>query len=282
MNRSYPAKILLFGEHTLLRGGRGLAVPYPRFALRWTVGVPDERLLKFVDYLDQPDFHPLLDTVRLYDETNKGARLAGDIPTGYGLGSSGAVCAAVLENYATPSAQQLNFNYLRTLLARMEGHFHGQSSGTDPLISYLRQPLLLSQGGAAGAVNLPESWPTGFFLLDTGHTRRASRLIEQFLNAHDGEMANLIEQGWSKPVERAITALIADDRNLLYDTFAQISAFQIARFPHFIPEEFHAQWNGGGAYRLKLCGAGGGGMLLGLANDCAVAERVFGSQLSWL
>ncbi|MEL7162952.1 MAG: hypothetical protein AAFN92_19490, partial [Bacteroidota bacterium] len=53
MSRSYPAKVLLFGEHTVLRGGRGLAVPYPRFSLRWTAGTPDERLLDFAEYLQQ-------------------------------------------------------------------------------------------------------------------------------------------------------------------------------------------------------------------------------------
>jgi len=51
MPREYPAKILLYGEHTVLRSGRGLAVPYPGLALRWSRSTPDEQLLRFCDYL---------------------------------------------------------------------------------------------------------------------------------------------------------------------------------------------------------------------------------------
>jgi len=51
MPREYPAKILLYGEHTVLRGGRGLAVPYPGLSLEWSRSKPDEQLLAFCDYL---------------------------------------------------------------------------------------------------------------------------------------------------------------------------------------------------------------------------------------
>ncbi|MCP9234622.1 mevalonate kinase [Lewinella sp. JB7] len=282
MSRPYPAKILLFGEHTVLRGGRGLAVPYPDRALRWIEGSPDERLCAFARYLRQPDFAAYLATDRLMEEVFAGRRLTGNIPTGYGLGSSGAVCAAVFDAFARPEAKQLPLRELRAFLAAMEGHFHGQSSGTDPLIAYLRRPLLLSAGGAAGAVELPESWAHGFFLLDTGRSRSASGYIERFLRAYDDTEGASIEQGWSLPADRAISALIADEPDALYAAFAAISSFQLTRFPDFIPEDFRTTWDGGGEYRLKLCGAGGGGMLLGLARNRQAVESVYGKRLSWL
>ncbi|WP_420458989.1 hypothetical protein [Neolewinella sp.] len=278
---SYPAKILLFGEHIILRGSRGLAVPYPRFTLEWAQGEPDPRLLGLCDYLRTCVPAPLLDCELLARDLGKGARLAGNIPTGYGLGSSGAVCAAVFDRYATTAGKLLDMRSLRGTLATMEGHFHGESSGTDPLVCYLQQPLLL-QGGAAGAVQLAEGWHQGFFLVDTGVARSASDLIWRFTRAVDGGLVPDIRSGWMEPNERAITALLNGDREDLFGAFSDISAYQLPNFPYLVPAEFHDLWNGGQDYRLKLCGAGGGGMVLGLAQDQARAGATFGDRLYWL
>ncbi len=278
---TYPAKILLFGEHIILCGSRGLAVPYPRFTIQWAQEKPDSRLLGLCHYLRTCVPAHLLDHDRLATELQQGARLDGNIPTGYGLGSSGAVCAAVFDRYATTAGKSLNMRSLRGTLATMERHFHGESSGTDPLVCYLQQPLLL-QGGDAGAVQLAQGWQRGFFLVDTGVTRSASDLIWRFTQAVDGGLVPDIRSGWMEPNERAITALLNGDRNALYGAFSEISVYQLPNFPYLVPVEFHDLWNGGQAYRLKLCGAGGGGMLLGLAQDEARAEAIFGDRLYWL
>ncbi len=275
--RSYPAKVLLYGEHTVLRGGRGLAVPYPATSLHWEVGEPDRRLLEFGEYLLRCPELPL-DGERLLADLRAGQRLEGDIPNGYGLGSSGAVCAAVWDRYGTSVG--LPLAELRRLLARLEAHFHGSSSGTDPLISYLQGPVLLEPGGKAATVDLPANWAEGYFLLDTGIERSASPLIERFLASYDRDAAR-IQTDWQLPADAAIDALISGNRDQLYRHTAALSEFQLVAFPDFIPEAYHADWNGGDAYRLKLCGAGGGGMLLGLARNRKTAERRLG-KLSWL
>ena len=44
-----------------------------------------------------------------------------------------------------------------------------------------------------------------------------------------------------------------------------------------IPEQFHALWKTGidtNAYYLKLCGSGGGGYILGFAEDITKAQSV--------
>ena len=277
--RNYPAKVLLYGEHTVLRGGRGLAVPYPPFSLHWTTGEPDPRLLDFTNWLQERPELPL-DTERLLNDLQAGHQLGGDIPTGYGLGSSGAVCAAIWDRYRRLE-EDPPMGELRRALAALEGYFHGSSSGTDPLISYLRRPLLLEPGGDAGAGSLPEGWARGFFLLDTGRERSASPLIQRFLEAWDRNPAPIVT-GWREPADGAIAALLEGDRAALYRYTAAISEFQLAHFPGFIPENYHAVWNGGEAYRLKICGAGGGGMLLGLARDRTSTIQQFGDKAIWL
>ncbi len=281
-DRPYPAKVLLFGEHTVLRGGRGLAVPYPRLSLSWTQGKVDPGLLRFATYLHTRVPAQWMDHGAITRDLSKGVHLSGNIPTGYGLGSSGAVCAAFWYRYGTPAAHALWPAELRPILADLEGFFHGHSSGIDPLISLLRTPLLLASGGAAGAVELPPRWNTGFFLVDTGQPRDASVLIRRFTAAYDGGTAKDVQEHWMRPVEDAITALLAAEREQLHTAFTRISAYQLAAFPSFIPESFRPLWDGGRAYQLKICGAGGGGMLLGLARDLKAATATFGDQLQWL
>jgi mevalonate kinase len=282
MSREYPAKILLYGEHTVLRGGRGLAVPYPALALSWSRSTPDEGLLAFCDYLKIAIPEDLLGTNLLEDHLLADWRLTGNIPTGYGLGSSGAVCAAIWDRFATEKGKALNTEDLRDILARMEQHFHGQSSGTDPLICYLEQPVLLGGGQAPRTTRLPANWNEGFFLLDTGIERKASDLIRSFTSRHDSDanFAKAIKKEWTANADTAIDALLAGDRKTLLEATARLADFQIREFPEFIPNHLHDKWTGKG-YLLKLCGAGGGGMMLGLGTDRKLVGKQLG-EVHWI
>jgi len=281
-HRIFPAKILLYGEHTVLRGGKGLAVPYPAFSLRWEPGRPDERLLRFADYLAGTLSTDIFRAADFSTFLRTGRRLTGNIPTGYGLGSSGAVCAAAWDRFATEKGKSLRGDDLRQLLAAMERHFHGQSSGTDPLICYLNQPVLLGGGRPPVATRLPDNWNEGFFLLDTGVERSASAYIERFVSRYDADsgFAKTVAAEWTAPADAAIDALLAGDRSSLRRHSARLSEFQRREFPGFIPKELHDKWSGAG-YVLKLCGAGGGGMMLGISTNREAVETVLGNVL-WL
>ena len=97
-DRIFPAKLLLFGEHVLLLGAPALAVPVSAFggAWAWGGGHPwhAARLLQFSDSEDLRSL-AMLDVARFRAELKAGLFFRSDIPTGYGLGSSGALCAAV-------------------------------------------------------------------------------------------------------------------------------------------------------------------------------------------
>lgn len=282
MSISYPAKVLLFGEHTILRGGRGLAVPHKSLNLEWEKSSPDESLLRFCDYLKANISQDILDTNSLEDHLLEDWRLVGNIPTGYGLGSSGAVCAAILDRYGTEKATSISREALRSLLAKMEAYFHGDSSGTDPLICYLGQPMLLGGGEAPRPVNLPRGWADRFFLIDTGRTRKASTLIRKFTEAYDGnpEFAKLVNEVWKPKADAAINALLANDQVAMSEAFVAVSKFQQKHLRTFIPKFIRKQWIGPN-YHLKICGAGGGGMLLGLANEPDARIKGF-NNITWL
>ena len=51
---SYPSKLLVFGEHTVLRGSQALAMPLPNYAGRWQFSNDKTKqydLPKFADYI---------------------------------------------------------------------------------------------------------------------------------------------------------------------------------------------------------------------------------------
>ncbi|MEO0731550.1 MAG: hypothetical protein AAFZ52_01855 [Bacteroidota bacterium] len=282
MARTYPAKILLFGEHTVLRGGQGLAVPYPRLSLCWSRGKPDVRLLAFADYLRQHVPAWALPAGAMESFLKAGNRLVGDIPTGYGLGSSGAVCAALWDRFATEKGRTLKGEDLRAMLATMEGYFHGNSSGTDPLICYLEQPMTIGGGNPSAPVTLPADWEKNFFLVDSGHERSAATYIERFTQRYDTDpaFAHDVDAEWRAPANACCDALVTSNRQELEQAFRAVSYFQFGSLPDFIPPGYYSKWLHDGYY-LKICGAGGGGMLLGYALDQEAVEASFG-EVAWL
>jgi len=273
----YPAKVLLLGEHTILRGSRALAMPLWTHYSSWEWGRPGEAtdLLALADYLDR-DLPAQFATDRFRADLRAGLFLSSSIPVGYGLGSSGAVCVAVFARYATPAGhQQLDVLGPKAFFATMESYFHGASSGTDPLICYLEQSVQLFPTGTYAPVTLPPlvaGWQ--FFLLDTGQTRQTGPLVDYFLQRYDAEadFRAAVQAAWLQPSDAAIDALLAGDRALLAVNFRKISQFQLAALPPMVIPQVRPAWAAGlatGNYLLKICGAGGGGYCLGLTDNWA-------------
>lgn len=269
----YPAKVLLFGEHTILRGSRALAVPYPALGGDWAWGdlSQQQQLPDFAAYLSliASDF---LDVEQFDADLSAGLYFASDIPTGYGLGSSGALCAGIFDRYAQAAAREAPISERKTLLARMESFFHGASSGTDPLLSSTNTPLCLHSNGLAEAVHLPEMKSLHFFLLDTGQARSTGSLVEHFLQRYDQDTAfrQDADQRWIGGTERAIGAMLSGDTEALWGAFTTISEFQYAQLPRMTGERLRPLWEAGlqsDHFRIKICGAGGGGFALGISTQ---------------
>ena len=65
----------------------------------------------------------------------------------------------------------------------------------------------------------------------------------------------------------------------LYHVFGQLSDFQYRHFTPMIPNLFRDLWERGLSnknFYLKLCGAGGGGFLLGITRDFSTARQYLG------
>lgn len=280
-SRDYPSKVLFFGEYAIIRGARALAVPYPDFSGRWAwspAGGPSPELTGLLGYLEQLQTNGALlaemDLRAFAGDLGKGLFFESGIPVGYGLGSSGAVVAAVYEAFCTAPATEIPL--LRCQLAQIESFFHGASSGIDPLVCLLGEPLLLRGKEEAEIVDAPQSGG-GLFLLDTGISRETAPLVRIFLQkCEDPAFINRIENGLLPASDAAIQAWLAGDQAGLLRAFEAISRFQWNDFQEMIPETFKPVWERGlhsPHYKIKLCGAGGGGFLLGISPDLETARR---------
>jgi len=282
--KSYNAKILLFGEYTILNGSHALAMPITRFSGKWVFSKDKQakdlksNLVAFADYLDELAVKGgLLSDLNLQNfktQLLEGLYFNSNIPHGYGAGSSGALCAAVFDRFSTlkilnPTNEDLLD--LRLKLAQLESFFHGKSSGIDPLISLINQPVLIKPD-QNNIVQLPTQTDTKgvVFLLDTGIQRKTEPFVHLFKEkCKDEEFVDFCKQIVLHN-EKAIDCFLNAEWEELFETIHQISLLQLEHFNEMIPNDFVSIWKKGlesKLYKLKLCGAGGGGFILGFTND---------------
>lgn len=273
-NEIVPAKILLFGEYTLLTGSRAICVPYWKLNGKWSYEKGNDpkiahsrfHLEKFfnealLDGIDKENFRIELDKGLWFDST---------IPQGYGVGSSGAVIAAIYRRFSFDKGDALD---QRSQLAKLENYFHGSSSGLDPLVSLVKKPLLIYDTINVQVLNEDLNLEN-FFLLDTGTSRQSSTFVKIYQSKiQEGDFRRKCVDILCADVNFAINALIKNDLKDLYRHMISISKFQFENFPEMIPDEVYNTWMNGirtGDYALKLCGAGGGGFILGMQNPSSV------------
>ncbi|HMK07255.1 MAG TPA: hypothetical protein VK476_06975, partial [Flavobacterium sp.] len=140
----FYSKILLFGEYGIIRDSKGLSIPYNFFngALKTDVNPSEEavksnmNLRRFVSYLESfQDEQPNLvtfDFLKLKNDVEQGMYFDSSIPQGYGVGSSGALVAAIYDKYALDKITVLEnltrekLLKLKNIFAQMESFFHGK------------------------------------------------------------------------------------------------------------------------------------------------------------
>jgi len=280
-SRNFPAKLLLFGEHVLLLGATALAVPVAAFGGQWAWSQNrdrhHQRLLQFA-FSEALKSVEIIDTERFVNELETGLLFQSNIPTGYGLGSSGALCAAIYERFAREKTEDLA--KLKSIFARMESFFHGNSSGIDPLTSYVASPILIQNKTEVTRVS-PLNWEAGkpiVFLLDSQLPRRTGPLVEWFL-AHNQEtaFAQNLSREYLPAHEHVIHAWLSADAELFWPNLHRISTFQFEHFEPMIPKTLYSFWEKSlerQDFVLKICGAGGGGFVLGFARNVETAQAL--------
>ena len=268
MPDSYPAKLLLFGEYTVLNGSQALSVPLKKWTGKWNKHDESGQMSLI------PEYYRWLNKVELIDEAKydhivrefqDGWTYDSDIPVGYGVGSSGAYVAAMYDRYLRN--EQDDFQTTTDKLAQMEAYFHGSSSGMDPLVSYYGKAVYKSDKGEFQLID-DKGWPDGYkiYLLDSGFERETASLVNRYKERSDDHATTRkIKRHLIPMVEHAIHFYMAGEDKKLEETISVISQFQREHFDEIIPEKIKSKWDEfctqPGVY-VKLCGAGGGGYFM--------------------
>lgn len=275
---SYPGKLLLFGEYVLLLGAPALAVPARAYAASW-VNDPTLPVGALYEFSRYPMLESILGasaTVQFQAEIADGWRLKSAIPQGYGMGSSGALCAGVYDRYSAEKSTDLA--QLKQIFAQMEHYFHGNSSGLDPLTSYLNQPIWVEQ---ADQIRIFEEkpWENGpqVFLIDSHLPRQTAPLVQWFLTqqqtaAFDSQLKSELLPAHMDTLD----AWVEQDATRFWRGLRALSEVQFRCLSPMIPDTLRNMWSESltqNAYHLKICGAGGGGYILGFArNERTIVE----------
>jgi len=289
----FYSKILLFGEYGIIEDSKGLSIPYNFFkgALKFSkVETKDSKksnkiLLQFHKYLS--GIHGLdLDLSKFEKDLGKGIFFDSSIPQGYGVGSSGAIVAAVYDKYAKSKikiSENLNRNKLvdlRNIFSQMESFFHGKSSGLDPLNSYLSIPILIESKNKIDVTGIPIQKVNGegaIFLLDSGQMGSTASMVEIFMKKMKDEgFRKMLNAKFIKYTNSCVDSFLKGDLKNLFKNTKILSGIVFENFKPMIPNKFHKIWKTGiesGSYFLKLCGSGGGGYILGFAPDIEKAKK---------
>ncbi|MBL0120956.1 MAG: hypothetical protein IPP89_18800 [Saprospiraceae bacterium] len=264
----FPSKILLFGEHSLLYGGEGLAIPSYDYCGNWIQDHGNHHgtdLFALAAYLKEHahQFYNNIDVTSFLRDVDAGWTFHSSIPIGYGAGSSGAYSAAIYKRYSVEKDNDLE--HIKSDLAVIESYFHGNSSGLDPLVSYSDSAFHIIKG-IPRRTEIDPAMSALFRLKDTRIPRQGAPYISLFKSKMENkEFSNKIKTTLNPAVHNAINAMLIADKDELRKAFFEISYFQLVWMPEFIPLSWIRTWEqklseSSGYY--KLCGAGGGGFLL--------------------
>lgn len=289
MSKKFCSKILLFGEYTIIKGSRGLALPLSQLfgEFKKDKNIVEKKsvldLADFCDYLGGSNLLSLsLDLDRFSRDIKEGQYFASNIPQGYGVGSSGALCAAVYASYGKDFKRKDFYTSdelrsLKDIMALMESFYHGASSGLDCLISLIDKPLLIESRNKISLIPTPKLNKHGaFFLFDSGASRKTSAFVNSFLNLYDSniEYRKEIDQ-FSKTTNQMIEDFSGQSSADFKSDFRDFSLKQLDLFSMMIPENVAEVWKKGidlDRYFFKLCGAGGGGYFLVYSPDTDLSD----------
>ena len=294
----FYSKILLFGEYGIIKDSKGLSIPYNFYngALKVDENPTQEAiksnasLRRFVTYLEnlQQEQTELVtfNIEILKADVERGMYFDSSIPQGYGVGSSGALVAAIYDKYANNKITVLEnltrdkLLQLKSIFSQMESFFHGKSSGLDPLNSYLSIPILINSKDNIEATGIPSQSTTGkgaVFLLDSGIVGETAPMVNIFMeNLKEEGFRKMLKTQFVKYTDACVDNFLGGDMKSLFANTKQLSKVVLNNFKPMIPEQFHGVWQRGidtNDYYLKLCGSGGGGYILGFTKDLEKAKR---------
>ena len=294
MRDRYYSKVILFGEYSMIFDATALMIPLKRFSAQWQFPqsrnraaslTSNQSLKRFRRYLVENEaLSNLFDLQAFEKDLDEGLFLASNVPSGYGLGSSGTLVAAVYDRYALQKTE--DYLQLKTLFGQMESHFHGSSSGIDPLQCYLGQPFKITPKGVELLSDDFLKKDIHICLIDTKIKSNTKPLVNHFKAQRENpEFLNRFQSEYVPCVTSCINAMIEGNKELFFQSLKQLTKGQMEFLRPMITDntldlfatdfDFH--------FGVKISGSGGGGYVLGFTDNrekaCALLKDF---EVIWL
>lgn len=293
MRERYYSKVILFGEYSMIFDATALMIPLTKFSAQWRFApslslqgatASNASLQRFAEYLSTLDIKDLFDLQRFNQELRYNLFLDSNVPSDYGLGSSGTLVAAVYDAYAKQKTE--DGLKLKEIFGKMESYFHGSSSGIDPLQCYLGQPFKITPNGV-------EQLSDGFLkkdihicLIDTKIKSNTKPLVNHFKQQRENpEFLSRFQTEYLPNVKSCIDTMIAVDTELFFHSLKQLTKGQLEFLRPMITDntmdlftsdyDFH--------FGVKISGSGGGGYVLGFTDEVEKASDLLTDfEVIWL
>lgn len=277
---SAPAKTILFGEHAVVYGQPGIAIPLPALrAFAALIDGPENPAFRIVSRsigLDAPpdalpETHPqrkLLELLclRFGKSLPRNGRLEieSSIPVAAGLGSGAAVSVAIIRAFARRFGLSPDEAEVSAIAFEIEKIYHGMPSGIDNTVIAYEQSIFFTRGQPVRPIRSNGQLP--ILIADTGikastidivtGVRRDYPRNKPIIDAI-GSISKRAAAALHKNRIDEIGALMNENQRLLQEL--NVSCAELDRFL--------AIARGAGAIGAKLTGAGRGGNFVVLARN---------------
>lgn len=293
MREHYYSKVILFGEYSMIFDATALMIPLKRFSAQWRfapslavqgVAASNASLQRFAEYLSGLDIKDLFDLQRFNHELNYNLYLDSNVPSGYGLGSSGTLVAAVYDAYAKQKTDDgLD---LKKIFGKMESYFHGSSSGIDPLQCYLGKPFIITPKGVELLSDDFLNKDIRICLIDTKIKSNTKPLVNHFKEQRKNpDFLKCFQTDYLPYVKACIETMIAGETEPFFNSLKQLTKGQLQFLRPMITDNtldlFTADYDY--HFGVKISGSGGGGYVLGFTDDVQkTADLLAGFEVVWL
>ena len=294
MRDRYYSKVILFGEYSMIFDATALMIPLKRFSAQWQFPqsrnraaslTSNQSLKRFFQYLSENEtLSYLFDLQTLKKDLDEGLFLASNVPSGYGLGSSGTLVAAVYDRYAIQKTD--DYLQLKTLFGKMESHFHGSSSGIDPLQCYLGKPFKITPNGVELLSDDFLKKDIHICLIDTKIKSNTKPLVSHFkVQRENPAFLNRFQSEYVPCVTSCINSMIEGDKELFFKSLKQLTKGQLEFLRPMITDNtldlFTTDYDFN--FGVKISGSGGGGYVLGFTDDVEQASKLLNDfEVIWL
>lgn len=215
-------KVILSGEHAVLRGKNAIAVPLKQKKLELSFK-EDEKLS--VEYLLEGNenirakdsikciFLKASELLGLKRELNGKVVVTSNLGLGQGIGGSSAMCVAV--GKVLVNLNYISFNDLLDFCTNLENMFHKESSGLDIAVCLEEKPILYNRHKKILEIIQPTYFPN-FAIIHSGVDSKTSYCVEMVNKFHNTQ-GKEIDHKMHLATKNIYYALTQNDENSLIE-----------------------------------------------------------------